>query len=41
LISAPLSGDWLVEQNLVGKVVNLKKVADEFHEGKDEPATWV
>ncbi len=36
----PAFWDWLVEQNRVGKVASIEKVADELHVGGDELADW-
>ena len=36
----PAFWDWLVEQNGVGKVASIEKVADELQDGDDELAEW-
>lgn len=36
----PAFWDWLVEQNDIGKVASIEKVADELHAGDDELAQW-
>jgi len=36
----PAFWDWLVMQNLTGKVASIEKVADELKVGKDELAIW-
>jgi len=36
----PAFWDWMVEQNLAGKVASIEKVANELQAGDDELAAW-
>ena len=36
----PAFWDWLVQQNRLGKVASIEKVADELRAGEDELADW-
>lgn len=36
----PAFWDWLIQQNQVGRVASIEKVADELHAGGDELAEW-
>ena len=36
----PAFWDWLVEQNLTGKVASIEKVADELRAGEDDLSVW-
>lgn len=36
----PAFWDWLVEQNVAGKVASIEKVADELRAGDDDLALW-
>lgn len=36
----PAFWDWLLQQNQVGIVASIEKVADELHTGEDELSEW-